>query len=531
MTWFNRALAWLTARRAAENPGVPLSFPSDDLWEALGGGQQSRAGLRITPQAALSYAAVFRAVNLIAKDVAKVPLLTYRRGDGEAKFRDTRHPAWRLLHQAPNEWQTPFEFRTLLTAHALLLGNGYAYIERNGRGQPMELLPLDPASVVPGRWEGEVWYQVTVTGEPIKVPAADVLHIRGLSLDGLAGLSVVSLARESIGLGLGALAHGAVFFRNAATPKVVLESPGKLKPGAAPKLREDWEKMHTGIDGAHRTAVLENGLKAHVLSLSARDSQFLETREHQLREIAAWFGVPPHRLGDTTRTSFASLEAEANDYLQGAIDPWLVAWEQQCSRKLLSPRERERSTHLIEALRLALVQIDAPSRVALYGSGLQNGWLSIDEVRARENLNPLPDGQGQVWFRPLNVQAVGPGAESQPEPEEPADDQVDVERIRRAAVAVVGEAGGRVAKRLAKWAAKRPDADLEGAERYHGSVIREALAPALDVAEAAGGQAKSVDDVARSVLQEVVEANGDLEAWAEALPASLLERLGLEGEG
>lgn len=404
-------------RASLENPSTPLSNPDEWLYEALGA-RKSASGVRVNRETALTYAAVWRGTNLISRDVGKLPLVIYKR-QGEGKARAPEHAAYNLLRRKPNQYMTAFVFRQTLQAHVLLRGNGYAYIFRRGDGTPLELLPLNPDSTYPVRENGVLMYiteiSLTVQGQtggaPVvqlrKLPAADVLHIKGLSFDGLIGYDVITKARESLGLGIAMEEFGSRFFRNNAKPSVVIEHPGKLTDQAAKKLREQWNSIHSGLENAHKTAVLEEGMKLKEFSIAARNAQLIESRQFQIREVANWFGVPPHKLGDTTRTAFASLEQENQSYLDDALDPWLVNWEEECWDKLLTEEEKAGDTHVIEFMRHALVRANLADRGIFYSAALSAGWISRDEVRARENLNPIPDGQGQVFLFPLNMAPNG----------------------------------------------------------------------------------------------------------------------------
>jgi HK97 family phage portal protein len=400
--------------RSLERPGTPLSDPDEWLVEDLAGAPTA-TGLTVNASTALTYAAFFRGVNLISRDVAKIPLLVYERIEGGGKERATRHAAYKLLRYAPNEAMHAVDFKKLLQAQAILRGNGYAFIERAGSGAPGALLPLNSANVSPLRVGGIVWYLFYVGGEPIKVLWRDMFHVKGLpdwDREGLEGISVLTKARESLALGLAARQYGARFFGNDARPGAVLEHPGKLSPQGHANLIEDWEKAHRGVSNKHRMAILEEGMKLHSFSIPARDAQLIETRQFEIRDMANWLGLPPHRLGDTTRTSFASLEQENQSYLDDALDGWLVAWEAEGREKLLTEREKDADTHVVEFLRAALVRADLGARVESYNKAILGGWMSRDEARERENLGPIPGGEGKKFFVPSNVTVAGQGSKS-----------------------------------------------------------------------------------------------------------------------
>ena len=410
-------------RRSLENPSTPLSAPDDWLYTALGSFRSS-SGVSVNSQTALTYSAFWRGVNLMSGDVAKLPLHLYRR-KGKARELAIDHPAFKLLRRKPNAFTKAFDFKRTLMGHALSLGNGYAYITRNGRGDPIELVQLNPHVTYCVRTNGRLWYITEPPGVAArKLPAEDVLHVKGLSFDGLSGYSVIEKARESLGLGMALETYGSIFFQNAARPAVVLEHPNKLTPEARTNLRESWERMHAGLSSAHRTAILEEGLTAKPFSLSARDCQLIEERQFQIREVANWLGLPPHKLGDTSSANYNSLEQENQSYLDSSLDPWLVAWEEECFDKLLRENEKDQESIVVEFNRRGLVRANIQARGAYYNGALQNGYKNIDEVRDEEGDNPLPDGLGEAHYRQMNLQEIGedpPPPPAAPAGQPPAD--------------------------------------------------------------------------------------------------------------
>lgn len=386
-------------RQSIENPKVPLS---DEGW---GFSAKSDSGVDISYSTALRYSPWWRGVNLISRDVAKLPLAVYKR-QGEGKDKDQSHPAYPLLRRKSNPDLTAFTFIQTLTANAMSCGNGYSYIVRDGSGRPTELRWMDPASTFPARENGNMLYITLINNVYRRLLKENVLHIHGLGYDGLTGYSVFRLAADSLGLGIGAAKYESKFFANNARPSVMIEVPGVLTEQAIKVMRAQWDAMHAGLDNAHKTGVLTNGAKVNAFSINARDSQLLETREFEIREVANWLGVPPHKLGDTTRTAYASLEQENYSYLVEALDPWLCTWENECNDKLLSEAEKTNETRFVEFNRNALVRASFAERMAGYNTALQGGWMSRNEVRAKENMNPIED-EGDKFYQPLNMQTVG----------------------------------------------------------------------------------------------------------------------------
>lgn len=490
-------------RRSLEDPRQPLT---GDMFDDDGG--VAASGVRVTPRSARRVSYWWRGVNLIAGDVGKMPFIVYQ-AKGGGRERAKQHPVYRLLRRQANEWQTSMTFIEQLTGHALSAGGGFAYIFRNGAGRPMELVPLDPLTTKPFRRNGAVWYETPVAGKPRVLPAADVLHIKGRTDDGLNGLSCFDAAREALGGALAADRYAAKFFANNARPNLAIEVPGELDPDGRRQMAESFERRHLGVDRAHKVAILAAGAKISPFTINARDAQLIEVLDARLRDIANYLNLPPHKLGDKSRTSYNSLEQENQAYLDQSIDRWLRAWEEEVNAKLLSTEERESEEFAAEFLRQSLVRANFESRARIYHNALLDGWMTPDEARAFENLPPLPDGAGQVSFRPKNLDAVGPGAPKavappaivpkSADPPPAANPQpTDVQTAKRHAAAfavaktLAADTFGRMARRLNREA-KRHAADVSKfeawiakQERQDDEALRRALEPLVAAATAAG---------------------------------------------
>ncbi len=370
-----------------ENQQFGLNDPT--AWDVFLGGEPASSGVRITRETALTFSPWWRGVNVLSNGVGKLPLYVYRTLP-QGKERDTSHPAYYPLRRKPNSLMVAFHFKKLLTAHALQSGNGYAYISRDGAGRPLELLPLDPDTTVPVREAGTVRYLIQVSGEPRKLAADEVFHIKGFNHDGLTGYSVFDKAREDLGLGIGSRKFGSKFFANNARPNVALEIPGRYDEKQEQSIRGAWERAHSGIDNAHRLALLWGGSKLSTFSINAREAQLLETREFSVRDIANWLGLPAHKLGDTTRTSYGSLEQENQDYLDDSLDPWLVAWEEEAWDKLFTEEEKRADRHAVEFDRQQLIRANLTARGSYYQTATGGrAWMTPDEAREQEGLNPM----------------------------------------------------------------------------------------------------------------------------------------------
>ena len=374
-------------------------------------------GVDVSQWTALNFSAVWAAVAIVAADVASLPLVLYKRGKGDSKERYTDSKLYELLHDAPNPEMTTMIFRETLQAHAMTWGNGYAEIERNGAGRPIAFWPLTPDRVSPFRSRGAVFYRVTNANQPeVVIPAADMLHVPGLGFDGLSGYSVIQKARESIGLGLATERFGGTFFGNGSTFGGVLSHPEKLTKEVKQQIRESLDAVHTGVDRAHRFVILGGNMKYEKLGIPPNDAQFLETRRFQVNEIARWFLIPPHKLGDLERATFSNIEQQDIEYYKSGLRRWLVRWEQEINRKAISPLERKQQfvEHNVEGL----LRGDSAARADFYSKMFNIGAYSINMILEKENQNGIGP-EGDVHFVPMNTVPADIAMEGPPEPKAP----------------------------------------------------------------------------------------------------------------
>jgi HK97 family phage portal protein len=372
---------------------------------------QSVAGATVTPSTALTNTAVLACVRVITESLASLPLIVYRQR-GRDRQRATDLGLYELLHDQANPELTSFEYRELKLAHALLWGNSYSEIEWSGEGEVLGLWPLNPAATEPVRYKDNLYYMTQVGNETITLPAWRVHHLRGLGIDGLRGLSMIRLAMNAIGLGLATEEFGGRFFSNGARPGVVLKHPGVLSEPAYNRLKESWNAEHQGLSNAHRVKILEEGLGMETLGIPPEEAQFLETRKFQLAEVARIFRVPAHMVNDLDHATFSNIEHLSIQFVTHSLLPWMVRDEKAMRRDLLVGSERKKL--LIKYLVQALLRGDTTSRYQAYSIGRQNGWLSTNDIREMEDMNPV-DG-GDVYLQPLNMTPIR-GEEAQPKPE------------------------------------------------------------------------------------------------------------------
>ncbi len=379
-------------RRSAPEQRLTMKEWTTAWEEVLSLKATTKAGQPVTPPSSLKCSVVYACVKVISETIASLPLFVYqRRPDGgkEPAYKDYR---WKLLHDKPNAFQTAFEWKEMLAGHSCLRGNHMSFIKKTVGGKILAIEPLNPTwfKEVDQDSQGRVRYvyQYQDTGKEEYFWREDLVHIKLFSEDGLVGLSPIEMARESIGLALGGEEYSARFFSNDARPGGILEHPGRISEDAAKRLKKQWDEAHAGASRAHGTVVLEEGLKWHQVGLSNEDSQFLESRGFQVEEIARIFRVPAVLIGHPNTTmTYASAEQFFMAFVTHTIRPWLVRIEQVLNTALFKDED------LFCEFKLdSLMRGDTQSRYNAYSLALQNKWMTRNEVRALENLNPVEGG-------------------------------------------------------------------------------------------------------------------------------------------
>lgn len=397
-------LARIFGTRASAGGGFQVSETPPGWVEELSG-QATAVGRPVSPGTALQNTAVFSCVRILAETLASLPLPVYRRLADGGKQRAQDYYLYGLLHDAPNPEMTSFELRETLMGHVATWGNAYGELELNGAGQARAIWPLRPDRVKIKREAGALVYYLRWSKPDrlgrvgAKLPAYRVLHVRGLGFDGIVGYSPIAMARQAVGLAMAAEEFGARFYANDARPGIVLEHPGKLSEPAHKRLKKSWEERHQGLENAHRVAILEEGMGLKEVGLPPEDAQFIETRKFQLQEMARLFRIPPHMLADLERATFSNIEHQSLEFVIHTIRPWLVRWEQAIHRDIFL--ESERAVYFAEFLVDGLLRGDIAARYQAYAVGRQNGWLSANDVRQIENMNPIEGGD--IYMVPLNM--------------------------------------------------------------------------------------------------------------------------------
>lgn len=389
--------------------GTPLTT-SADLYRLLTAGRQSVAGVSVNESTALAVAAVMTCVSLISRTLGSLPIRVYERLGDRSKRPADGHPIGRVLSQ-PNSWQTLTDFLQMMQAHVLLRGNAYAWmnwIGPEGARELVELIPLHPdlvsVDVADSMQAKPLRYTLTrKDGSRMPLPFDEVLHLRGLSTDGFLGRSTLHDARDVFGVAIATQEHAGTFWAGGGLPDILLKHPKVMGDKAKKNLEESWIESYGGSKDKRRVAVLEEGLEVEAITPNADDMQFLQTRQFQRSEIAGWFHVPPHMIGDTEKsTSWGTgIEQQQIAFLSFTLLPWLRAWERRLNRDLVLNPAR----FFLEFNVDGLLRADIASRYNAYWRGVHGGWLSPNDVRAFENMNPI-DG-GDIYLQPTNMAPLG----------------------------------------------------------------------------------------------------------------------------
>lgn len=383
-----------------------LSVTDDRAWGV--GSMDTAAGTTVDHDKAVGLSEIFAAVKNCAEDLAALPFPTYRRGPDGSRERIDDHYTQELLEDAPNPYMTGQEMREALQGQVELRGNAYAEIERDGAGRPVRLWPLRADCVEPFMSpEGALFYAVRWHREDPKtrpegriLPARLVWHLHGFGSTGLMGCDPITTHREGIGHALAMQEYGARFFRNGSRPGGVLQHPGKPSPEARKNLRESWELAHSGLQQAHRVALLEEGITWQQVSIAPENAQYIESRKMKVSDAARIWRYPAHMLGDMSASTNNNIEQQALEYVSYTLLPRAKRIEGRVRLSLLA--DTERRSVFVEHLFAGLLRGDAKTRFEAYSLGRQWGWLSVNDIRRLENMNSIgPDGD--IYLSPLNM--------------------------------------------------------------------------------------------------------------------------------
>ena len=437
-------MSWLGFARPRDAPETKLPDIQDNVRDS---GQtfifgRAESGERVDEKTAMQISTVYACVRLLAESVAQLPLHLYKVTEPDGQEKAKNHPLYRILYRQPNPEMTSFSFWEAVMTHLLLWGNSYAQIVRDGRNNVLGLYPLLPENVEIDRTDkGELYYIYhaytdEVPGEnnkDITFRRDEILHIPGLSFNGLVGFSPIAMMKNTLGTTIAVEKYGSAFFKNGAQPAGVLEHPGVLKDPQ--KIRDNWMTAYGGASNAHKVAVLEENMHYKPISLPPEDSQFLSTREFGVEEICRIFRVPPHMVQDLKRATFSNIEHQSIDFVVHTLDPWLVRIEKAIVKDLLVGDEQD--LYFPKFNVDGLLRGDYKSRMDGYSIGISTGIISPNEARRKENMPALPAEEGGDFHivngtfiqlkdvgQQYGVDAQGSDADAKPEePEQPEEEQ------------------------------------------------------------------------------------------------------------
>lgn len=388
---------------AAQDPARPLN-----LTEPLGWGiEPTAAGVPVNETSVLALSAAWACVNLLAGTIASLPLMVYRTDSAGNRVVARDHPLFRVLHESPNYDQTALDFWEGGQAALELRGNMHARIEWAGERRD-RIVALHPVfnPVVTRQSDGSLRYRWTEDGKPYDEPQENVFHVRGFGGSPLGGLSTLTYGRQVFGLSAAVNTAAAKHFANGVRPSLALTTD-KFLAEHRERIEKGLEEKHAGAMNSGRPLVLEGGLTPHNLSFSPEDAQMLESRAFSVEEICRFFEVPPHMIGHTEKsTSWGTgLEQQTLGFQKFTLRRRLKRIEQAIMKQLLTPADRVVGI-VVEFNLEGLLRADSAGRSTFYQRMTQIGAMTINEVRALENLPPVPGGdvpRMQAQNIPINM--------------------------------------------------------------------------------------------------------------------------------
>jgi HK97 family phage portal protein len=408
-------LSWPFRRK-----GVDSSL---ELFREIFGAQLARTGVSVTWETAIATATAAACIRSISNGVSQVPLKLFQESeDGASRTPARKHPLYRVLSLRPNPWQTSFEYRETVVMHLALTGRHYSFINRV-RGRIVELIPFQPGQVEAKRDDqGEVTYKVTYAGGRSETfPAETIWHVRGASWDGWQGMDAIKLLREAVGLSIAAEDRHAKYFKNGVSSSGVYSVEGTLNPEQYKTLRKFIADNYSG-ESQGLPMILDRQAKWLPLSMSGVDAQHLETRRFQVEEVCRAIGVMPIMVGHADKTAtYASAEQMFLAHVVHTLTPWYARLEQSMESQLLTEREVEEG-YYPKFVAAGLLRGSTTARADYYskalGSGGSPAWMTQDEVRGLEELNPM-GGAASALPKPTNVAGPKPA----PKPDTDTDDE------------------------------------------------------------------------------------------------------------
>ena len=348
---------------------------------------------------ALTLTAVWCAIRLLSESVSSLPCSVYTKQANGDKVEDTKSRIYNLLKYRPNNYQNKITFFEYIMMSICTDGNSYVQIVRDGSGRPSQLIPISPDTVDVVINDGELFYQIDSVGI---LDSADVLHFKTLTDNGIDGISPIDQCKKALSWGLNVEEFGDTFFKNGAKPSSVLSTDRALSEQAIERLKNSFSNTYAKLKNSNSTIILEEGLAFKPISISPEQAQFLASRKFSIEEVARCWNIPPHMLKDLSKSSFNNIEMQSQEFVTYTLKPYITRLENEMNYKLF--RTNEVGKTFIEFNLNGLLRGDVKTRNEAYKTAITNGYMSINEVRQKENLNSIEGGDKH--FMQLNMTTI-----------------------------------------------------------------------------------------------------------------------------
>jgi len=449
-------------RSALENPNISLK--DADVWyDIFGDTMRTESGEYVSEKRALDLAAVWQCVNMISGDVAKLPLDIFKRLENDEREKDKRHPAFKIVRRQSSEFYSAFHFWRTLLVHALIWNNGYAWIARSGRGEPLEMMHLLPDRTYCNmdHKTGRFWYITEVAGEVHRINPENMFHVRGITVTGTDGERLVEHARHAWGLALARQGFASRFFKHGGRMGGVLKLPLGSSKAYGDNVEEGFRKTYERKDAQFKTLIARDGVDFMINQATPVDSQMNEVSADSVREVARYYNMAPSRLGISDSVSYNSRSEDNQSYLDTTLDPWLCSIESEANTKLLSGVQQQADSHYFEYNRDALTQMDRLKQGQMFAIYSRNRIMVPNEIRKKLNMKPIEGGDEFPSLQGTPAQPKSDGGNDKGEnnqPRGPADDSSEVDEDRALSIRRLVFELTSIARRKAT---KSPNAFLE----------------------------------------------------------------------
>lgn len=379
----------------SRNDVSSITNPKEWLLKVLG--LESLTGINVTESTALTYSAVWACVRVLSETLAMMPGGVFQK-QGNTRTPLPDHPAHSLIFRKPNNLMTSYIWRMVSQAQVCLNGNSYSFIERDGMARAIELRLIEkPTDVTPFIFQNELYYKILGYTQPFR--SDEIFHVKGLTLNGIEGMSVLKYAREVISGGLAQQEYSNRLYGSGLTKKMGIKTPQKLDNDVKESMQKQWDARHGGLENTKNLVFLEAGTEAIELGINPEDAQFLESKQFSIEEVARWFRVPQHMIGKLDRSTNNNIEMQNREFIDYSMMPWFTNWEAEINDKLLT--EKEKPTTFTRFNANALLRGDSAARSEFYMKMVQNGIYNANEIREKEDMSPR-DG-GDMYLTPMNM--------------------------------------------------------------------------------------------------------------------------------